>query len=318
MMFIIRRLLLTIPILLLVSIMTFSLIHMIPGDPARVILGEEATPEAYAALRTELGLDQPIVVQYFSWLGKVVTGDLGISITDRVPVADLIMQRLPATVELTIGTFLVAILIAFPAGILAAVRRGTWIDYTSTFTALGGMSIPSFWLAMMMIIFFAVENQWLPSSGYVPFSENPTQNLMAMILPCLATGLRESAVLMRMLRSSLLDVVSMDFIRTAKAKGLNEARTILGHALRNAMVPVVTTSGLMIAGLLGGLVITESIFSIPGFGRLIVESVFKRDYVTVQGAILVSAILVVLVNLIVDILYAVIDPRIKAGKGAGE
>ncbi|EJL20160.1 ABC-type dipeptide/oligopeptide/nickel transport system, permease component [Brevibacillus sp. BC25] len=317
-MFIIRRLLLTIPILLLVSIMTFSLIHMIPGDPARVILGEEATPEAYAALRTELGLDQPIVVQYFSWLGKVVTGDLGISITDRVPVADLIMQRLPATVELTIGTFLVAILIAFPAGILAAVRRGTWIDYTSTFTALGGMSIPSFWLAMMMIIFFAVENQWLPSSGYVPFSENPTQNLMAMILPCLATGLRESAVLMRMLRSSLLDVVSMDFIRTAKAKGLNEARTILGHALRNAMVPVVTTSGLMIAGLLGGLVITESIFSIPGFGRLIVESVFKRDYVTVQGAILVSAILVVLVNLIVDILYAVIDPRIKAGKGAGE
>jgi len=301
-----------------VSIMTFSLIHMIPGDPARVILGQEATPEAYQALRSELGLDQPIVVQYFSWLGKVIQGDLGISITDRVPVSQLIMQRLPATVELTIGTFLVAILIAFPAGILAAVRRGTWIDYTSTFTALGGMSIPSFWLAMMMIIFFAVNNQWLPSSGYVPFLENPTQNLLAMVLPCLATGLRESAVLMRMLRSSLLDVVSMDFIRTAKAKGLNEARTILGHALRNAMVPVVTTSGLMIAGLLGGLVITESIFSIPGFGRLIVESVFKRDYVTVQGAILVSAVLVVIVNLAVDILYAVIDPRIKAGKGAGE
>jgi len=318
MMFILRRLLLTIPILLLVSIMTFSLIHMIPGDPARVILGQEATPEAYQALRTELGLDKPIVEQYFSWLGKVVTGDLGMSITDRVPVIDLIIQRLPATVELTIGTFLVAILIAFPAGILAAVRRGTWVDYTSTFAALGGMSIPSFWLAMMMIIFFAVENQWLPSSGYVPFSENPAQNLMAMILPCVATGLRESAVLMRMLRSSLLDVVGMDFIRTAKAKGLNEARTILGHALRNAMVPVITTSGLMIAGLLGGLVITESIFSIPGFGRLIVESVFKRDYVTVQGAILVSAILVVLVNLVVDILYAVIDPRIKSGKGAGD
>ncbi len=317
-MFVVRRLLLTIPILLLVSIMTFSLIHLIPGDPARVILGQEATPEAYAALRAELGLDKPIVVQYFSWLGKVLQGDLGISITDRVPVSQLIMQRLPATVELTIGTFLVAILIAFPTGILAAVRRGTWVDYTSTFAALGGMSIPSFWLAMMLIIYFAVENQWLPSSGYVPFSEDPVRNLMAMILPCLATGLRESAVLMRMIRSSLLDVVNMDFIRTAKAKGLNEARTILGHALRNAMIPVVTTSGLMIAGLLGGLVITESIFSIPGFGRLIVESVFKRDYVTVQGAILVSAVLVVLVNLIVDILYAVIDPRIKAGKGAGE
>ncbi|MGI6186782.1 MAG: ABC transporter permease, partial [Brevibacillus sp.] len=163
---------------------------------------------------------------------------------------------------------------------------------------------------------FAVENQWLPSSGYVPFSENPVQNIMAMILPCLATGLRESAVLMRMLRSSLLEVINMDFIRTAKAKGLNEVRTVLGHALRNALIPVVTTSGLMIAGLLGGLVITESIFSIPGFGRLIVESVFKRDYVTVQGAILVSAMLVVVVNLAVDLLYAVIDPRIKAGKGA--
>jgi peptide/nickel transport system permease protein len=313
--FLVRRLLLTIPILFLVSILTFSLIHMIPGDPARVILGQEATPEAYESLRAELGLDKPIVVQYVTWVGNVVTGDLGLSITDRVPVTELIFQRLPATVELTIGTFVVALLIAFPAGILAAVRRGTVIDYTSTFIALGGMSIPSFWLAMMAIIYFSVELGWLPASGYVPFSENPVQNLMAMILPCLATGLRESAVLMRMLRSSLLEVVNMDFVRTAKAKGLNEVKTILGHVLRNAMIPVVTTSGLMIAGLLGGLVITESIFSIPGFGRLIVESVFKRDYVTVQGAILVSAVLVVFVNLIVDILYAVIDPRIKAEKG---
>ncbi|NWQ41848.1 ABC transporter permease [Bacillus sp. EB106-08-02-XG196] len=313
--FLVRRLLLTIPILFLVSILTFSLIHMIPGDPARVILGQEATPEAYESLRAELGLNKPIVVQYVTWVGNVVTGDLGLSITDRVPVTELIFQRLPATVELTIGTFVVALLIAFPAGILAAVRRGTAIDYTSTFIALGGMSIPSFWLAMMAIIYFSVELGWLPASGYVPFSENPVQNLMAMILPCLATGLRESAVLMRMLRSSLLEVVNMDFVRTAKAKGLNEVRTILGHVLRNAMIPVVTTSGLMIAGLLGGLVITESIFSIPGFGRLIVESVFKRDYVTVQGAILVSAVLVVFVNLIVDILYAVIDPRIKAEKG---
>ncbi|WP_094700750.1 ABC transporter permease [Brevibacillus laterosporus] len=315
MMFAIKRLLLTIPILLLVSIMTFSLIHMIPGDPARVILGQEATPEAYEALRTELGLDKPIVVQYVSWLGHVVTGDLGISITDRVPVSELIAQRLPATIELTIGTFLFALVIAVPTGILAAVRRNTWIDYASSFTALGGMSIPSFWLAMMAIIYFSVENQWLPSSGYVPFSEDPKANVMAMILPCMVTGLRESAMLMRMLRSSLVEVVHMDFVRTAKAKGLNEIRMILGHALRNALIPVVTTSGLMIAGLLGGLVITESIFSIPGFGRLIVESVFKRDYVTVQGAILVSAVLVVAVNLLVDLLYAVIDPRIKAGKG---
>jgi peptide/nickel transport system permease protein len=313
--FLVRRLLLTIPILFLVSVLTFSLIHLIPGDPARVILGQEATPEAYQSLRAELGLDKPIIVQYFTWLGHVMTGNLGISITDRVPVTELISQRLPATVELTIGTFVVALLIAFPAGILAAVRRGTVLDYTSTFVALGGMSIPSFWLAMMAIIYFSVNLGWLPASGYVPITDNPAQNLLAMILPCLATGLRESAVLMRMLRSSLLEVVNMDFVRTAKAKGLNEVKTILGHVLRNAMIPVVTTSGLMIAGLLGGLVITESIFSIPGFGRLIVESVFKRDYVTVQGAILVSAVLVVGVNLVVDLLYAVIDPRIKAGKG---
>lgn len=314
--FFIRRLLLTIPILFLVSIMTFSLIHLIPGDPARVILGEEATPEAYQSLRQELGLDKPIVIQYFSWLGNVLQGDLGMSITDHVPVTDLIFQRLGPTIELTIGTFIVAILIAFPAGIFAAVKKGTVIDYTSTFVALGGMSIPNFWFAMMAIIYFSVQLGWFPASGYVSFFENPVLNIMGMILPCLTTGLRESAVLMRMLRSTLLEVVHMDFVRTAKAKGLSEMNTILGHVLRNAMIPVVTTSGLMIAELLGGLVITESVFSIPGFGRLIVESVFKRDYVTVQGAILFSAFLVVLVNLVVDLLYAIIDPRIKSERGA--
>lgn len=316
MMYVVKRILLAIPILFLVSIMTFSLIHMIPGDPARVILGQEATPEAYASLRAELGLDKPIVEQYFTWLGKILRGDLGTSITDHVPVSELIAQRLPATIQLTIGTFIVALIIAIPAGILAAVRRNTWLDYLSSFGALGGMSIPNFWLAMMLIIYFTVENNWLPSSGYVSFFEDPKANIMALILPCIATGLRESAVLMRMLRSSLLEVVNMDFVRTAKAKGLNEWATIFRHVLRNALIPVVTTSGLLIAGLLGGLVITESIFSIPGFGRLIVESVFKRDYVTVQGAILVSALLVVAVNIIVDLLYAVIDPRIKSGKGA--
>ncbi|WP_274651969.1 ABC transporter permease [Paenibacillus humicola] len=317
MVFFIRRLLLTIPILFLVSVMTFILIHLIPGDPARVILGQEATPEAYAALRHQLGLDQPLIVQYFRWLGGVLHGNLGMSITDHVPVSALIAQRLPVTIELTIGTFLVAALIAFPAGILAAVRKRTWVDYTGSFAALGGMSIPSFWLAIMAIIYFSVKHHWLPSSGYTPLSHSVSQNLIGMILPCFATGVRESAVLMRMLRSSLIDVSTMDFVRTAKAKGLGEARIVLGHVLRNAMIPVVTTSGLLVAGLLGGLVITESIFSIPGFGRLIVESVFKRDYVTVQGAVLVSALLVVIVNLCVDLLYAAIDSRIKLGK-AGE
>ena len=309
--YILKRLAMTIPILFLVSVMTFSLIHLIPGDPIRVILGEEASQETYNALRTQLGFDRPLVVQYFSWLGRVLQGDLGQSITDHVPVMDLIGQRIMPTIQLALGSFAVAILIAFPAGILAAVRRGRALDYFCSLGGLAGMSIPSFWLSMMLIIFFAVQLQWLPASGYTPFSVSPWQNITALLLPCLATGLRESAVLMRMLRASLLEVVNQDYIRTAKAKGVSETGLIIKHALRNALIPVVTASGLIMAGLLGGLVITESIFSIPGFGRLIIESVFKRDYVTVQGAILVSAMMVVLVNVLVDILYAVIDPRVK-------
>ncbi len=274
--YVIRRLILTIPILLLVSIMVFSLLQLIPGDPATVILGQEATPEAKAALRRELGLDRPIVMQYFSWLGKVVQGDLGRSLVDRSPVIEHIAQRLPATLELTLGTFIIALLIAVPTGLLSATRRGGWTDVFSTLFALGGMSIPSFWLAMMFIIFFAVKLQWFPASGYVPFSENPRANLTAMFLPMLATGIRESAVLMRMLRSSMLEVLHSDYVRTARGKGLAEGKVVLRHALRNALVPVITSSGLIVAGLLGGLVITETIFSIPGFGRLIVESIFAR------------------------------------------
>ena len=314
--YVIRRLILTIPILLLVSIMVFSLLQLIPGDPATVILGQEATPEAKAALRHELGLDRPLVVQYLSWLGRVVRGDLGRSLVDRSPVIEHIAQRLPVTLELTLGTFIVALLIAVPTGILSATRRGGFTDLASTLFALGGMSVPSFWLAMMFIILFAVKLQWLPASGYVPFSEDPRANLTAMLMPMVATGIRESAVLMRMLRSSMLEVLHSDYVRTARGKGLGQVTVVLRHALRNALVPVITSSGLLVAGLLGGLVITETIFSIPGFGRLIVESIFARDFVMVQGAILVSALMVVVVNLIVDMLYALIDPRIKLSKGA--
>lgn len=315
--YLLRRLLLAIPVILLVTIMVFSLMHLIPGDPATVILGQEATPEAVAAMRAQLGLDRPIVIQYLTWLWGVLHGDLGRSLVDHTPVAKLILQRLPATLELTVGTFVIALLIALPAGIFSAARRGTWIDYLSSGFALGGMSIPHFWLGMMFIVLFAVKLGWLPASGYVPFTQNPAANMMAMIMPMVATGLREAAVLMRMVRSSLLEVLDADYVRTAYSKGLKEKTVILDHALKNAFVPVLTSSGLMIAGLLGGLVITESIFSIPGYGKLIVDSIFTRDFVTVQGAILVSALLVVLVNLIVDLLYTVIDPRIKLGKGAG-
>jgi len=313
---VLRRLALSIPILLLVSIMVFSLIHLIPGDPVTVMLGQEATPEVKQALRHELGLDRPLVIQYFVWLGRVVRGDLGRSLVDRTSVLDQIRLRLPATIELAIGAFLIALLIAIPAGVLSATRRGSLVDHTSTVLALGGLSLPSFWLAMLLIIVFAVKLQWLPASGYVPFFENPRANLTAMILPMFATGIRESAFLMRMLRSSMLEVLHADYVRTARAKGLRERAVVLRHALRNGLVPVVTSSGLIIAGLLGGLVITESIFSIPGFGRLIVDAIFQRDFITVQGAILVSAVLVVLVNLVVDLLLVLIDPRIKQGGSA--
>jgi peptide/nickel transport system permease protein len=293
--------------------MVFSLIHLIPGDPVTVMLGQEATPEVKQALRHELGLDQPLVIQYVVWLGRVVRGDLGRSLVDRTSVLDQIRLRLPATIELAIGAFLIALLIAIPAGVLSATRRGSAVDYASTVFALGGLSLPSFWLAMLLIIVFAVKLQWLPASGYVPFFENPRANLTAMLLPMFATGIRESAFLMRMLRSSMLEVLHADYVRTARAKGLRERAVVLRHALRNGLVPVVTSSGLIIAGLLGGLVITESIFSIPGFGRLIVDAIFQRDFITVQGAILVSAVLVVVVNLVVDLLLVLIDPRIQRG-----
>lgn len=309
--FIIRRILATIPVLFLVTLMVFSLIHLIPGDAATAVLGEEATPQAKAMLDHELGLDKPWPVQYITWLWHVLHGDLGRSLIDHTSVAQTIGQRLPVTIELALASFLVALVIAVPAGILAATYRGKFADYVSTAVAFAGMSIPPFWLAIMLIIFFAVRLRWLPASGFVPISQDPKANLQAMLLPAVATGFRESAVIMRMLRSSLLEVLGMEYIRTAKAKGVRRWTVIMRHATRNALVPVITTSGLSIAGLLGGLVLTETVFSIPGFGRLIVQAVFDRDFITVQGAVLVSALLVILVNLLVDVAYAVLDPRIS-------
>jgi peptide/nickel transport system permease protein len=308
--FLIRRLLLTLPILFIVSVVCFSLINLIPGDPATVILGPEATEQAKEQMRERLGLDKPIVVQYVDWLGGVLHGDLGKSLVDGTPVSQLILQRLPVTLELALGTFLVSLTIAVVAGILSASKRGTWVDYVSTGFALGGISIPHFWLGMMFIIIFAVNLGWLPASGYVPFFEDPAANIAVMILPILATGLRESAELMRMLRSSLLEELGSDYVRTAFSKGLSRRVVVIRHAVRNALIPFVTASGLQIAALLGGLVVTEQVFQLPGVGRLIVESILERDYTVVQGAVLTVTVIVILINVLVDLLYAVIDPRI--------
>lgn len=311
-----KRVLTTIPVLFILSVMVFSLIHLIPGDPAQVILGQDATPAALAALRAKLGLNENIFAQYWNWLGHVVVGNLGNSLLDGESVSHLIFQRLPVTLELAIGTFIIALLIAFPLGILAAVYRGRWLDGTALFTATIGISVPPFWLGILLLLLFTVKIHLFPSSGYVPIWQNPGRNLSVMILPMLSTGFREAAVLMRMLRSTILEVLHEDYVRTAKAKGLSGWAIIVHHALRNALIPVMTMGGLQLAGLLGGLVITETIFSLPGFGSLLVQSVFSRDYTTVQGAALVAALAVILVNLIVDVLYGVVDPRIRLGKKA--
>jgi peptide/nickel transport system permease protein len=305
-----KRILLVIPTLLLVSMVIFSLLALLPGDPVTAILGLEATPEAALAMRLRLGLDDPLVVQYGRWLWALLHGDLGRSFIDNTPVLDSLLQRLPVTMELAFGSFMVALLIALPTGILAAARPNGIANSISTFIALFGMSVPHFWLGMMFIVLFAVNLGWLPASGYVPFSEDWRGNLLAMIMPMVATGLRESAILMRMIRSSLLEVLNEDYIRTAFSKGLKDWQVVLGHGLRNAMIPVVTASGLMVSGMLGGLVITESIFGIPGMGKMIVDAIFQRDYVMVQAGVLAAALMVVMVNLAVDLLYSVIDPRI--------
>ena len=309
--FLVRRLLLTLPILFIVSVICFSMINLIPGDPATVILGPEATEQAKEQMRERLDLNEPIPVQYLDWLGGVLRGDLGESLIDQTPVSQLILQRLPVTIELALGTFAVSLTIAVVAGILSASRRGTWVDYLSTGIALGGISIPHFWLGMMFIIIFAVNLGILPASGYVPLFQNPVANLTAMVLPVFATGLRESAELTRMLRSSLLEELGSDYVRTAFSKGLSRRVVVIKHAVRNALVPFVTASGLQIAGLLGGLVVTETVFQLPGLGRLVVESIENRDFTTVQGAVLTITMVVVLVNVLVDVLYAVIDPRIS-------
>lgn len=291
--------------------MVFSMINLLPGDPATVILGAEAPEASKEAMREELGLDDPLPVQYVEWVGGVLQADFGNSLVDDIPVLTLILQRLPATIELAIGAFLVSFIISIVAGILSASRRGTWVDYTCSVFALAGVSIPHFWLGMMFIIVFAVSLGWFPASGYEPLFESPVANLSAMVLPALATGLRDSGDLTRLLRSSLLEELGSDYIRTAFSKGLSERVVVIRHAVRNALIPFVTASGIQVAGLLGGLVVTETVFQIPGLGRLVVESILNRDYTTVQGSVLMIALIVIMVNLAVDLLYALIDPRTR-------
>jgi peptide/nickel transport system permease protein len=309
--YILRRLLQMIPVLFLVSLIVFSLIHLTPGDPATSMLGEEATPEAVAALRQKLGLDRSLPEQYVRWLGAVMQGDLGRSIRSNQPVSQAIMDRLPVTIELSLIAVLISLAIAIPTGIISAMRRNSAIDTTSTTVALLGVSLPNFFLAILLIFLFSLKLGWLPPIGYTPFLDNPAENLKRMLMPAITLGTALAAIVMRMTRSSLLEVLDQDYVRTARAKGLTESSMVRRHALRNAMIPVVTVVGLQVGGLLGGAIITESIFVLPGIGRLLVDSILQRDFPLVQGVVRFAALAFLLANLAVDLLYAFLDPRIR-------
>jgi peptide/nickel transport system permease protein len=309
--YVLRRLIQMIPVMFLVSLIVFSLLHLTPGDPATSMLGEEATPEAVAALRARMGLDDPLPIQYVNWLSSVLQGDLGRSIRSNQPVSEAIFDRLPVTIELSLLSVLISLAIALPAGIIAAMRRNSPLDTTTTVTALLGVSLPNFFLAILLIYLLSLKLGWLPPIGYTPFLDDPVDNLKKMIMPAITLGTALSAIVMRMTRSSLLEVLDQDHVRTARAKGLSEARVIQRHALRNALIPVVTVVGLQIGGLLGGAIITESIFVLPGIGRLLVDSIFQRDFPLVQGVVLFASLAFLLTNLLVDLLYAALDPRIR-------
>jgi len=310
--YILQRILQMIPVMVLASIISFSIIFLLPGDPALLILGDQlaSNREVYEAKRHELGLDRPVPVQYLDWLSKTVRGDLGLSTRDRQPVTQGIIERVPVTLELTLLGMVLGLLIALPTGIISALKPGSKADIVGSLAAFGGIAIPHFWLGILLIYAMAVVLRVLPPSGYVPFSEDPVQNLTRMIMPAVTLGAGLAAVLMRQVRSSLLEVLHQDYMTTARAKGLGQRVVVLRHALKNGLIPVVTVIGLQIGILFGGAVITESIFSIPGIGRWAVDSITTRDFPVVQAVSLVMAIGVLLANLIADITYAYIDPRI--------
>jgi peptide/nickel transport system permease protein len=308
--YIVNRLISMLPVMFLVSVVVFFIVHLTPGDPALVMLGEEVNPQTLAALRHDLGLDLPIPVQYAMWAGNVLRGDLGHSIRNHQPVADAIIQRLPTTVELAFFAMLISLLIAIPTGILSATRRGSGSDILATTLALLGVSMPNFFLAILLIFVFSLNLRWFPPIGFTPIFENPTANLKGMVLPAITLGAATAAIVARLTRSSLLEVLNLEYIRTARAKGLNERVVIWIHALKNAMIPVLTIVGLQVGTLLGGAIITETVFVLPGVGRLAVDSIFSRDFPVLQGVVLFLSVVYMFTNLAVDVLYAFLDPRI--------
>ena len=312
--FILRRLAQLLPVLLIASTGIWAMIYAVPGDPVAVIVGENGTPEQMQAVRERLGLDKPVIVQYFSWLGNALQGDLGVSIQNREPVRDLIAQRVPATIQLGIAATLVGLLLGIPVAVISALRPNSWIDRSLSGWSALALGVPTFWLGILLILLFAVYLKWLPAaSTYVSFAESPWQAVQNLLLPAFTLGIYVSGIFARFLRASLLGELKADYVRTARSKGLRERDVVGRHVMRNALLPFVTIVGLMMANFIGGSVVTESVFTYPGLGRLLIQAISTRDYPLIQGCILFILLVFVLINLLVDVLYAYIDPRIDYG-----
>ena len=309
--YVLRRLLLMVPVAFLVTVGVFMLIHLSPGDPALIMLGEDRSPDAIAAIHKELGLDQPLYVQYVIWLGHIVRGDWGRSITTHEPVATAITERLPATLELGSVALVWSLLVAIPLGTIAAVRRGSLTDQIATGITVAGVSIPNFFIGIVLIFLLSVTLRLFPFGGYVPLTVDPLESLRHVALPAIALGTAGAAINMRFTRSSMIEVLNNDYIRTARAKGASWRRVVFVHALKNALIPVVTIVGLQIGGIIEGAVVTETVFTWPGVGRLAVESIFNHDYTVIQGIVLIAAFSYMVANLLVDLVYGWLDPRIS-------
>ena len=309
--FLLRRLASLLPTLILVSMLIFGLQQLLPGDPAKILAGEDQDPQVIAYLQAKLHLDEPLPVRYGYWVWGVLQGDLGESVRTQLPVLDLILQKLPVTLELAVLAFLVAVLIGIPAGVVSAGARGSAWDHGANLFALWGLSTPNFWLGILLIMLFSVQLGWLPASGYVSPFEDLAGNLAAMAMPAFVLGNAIAAVLMRHTRSAMLQVMSSDYVRTARAKGLSERAVVIKHALRNALTPIITLGALELGTLLSGAVLTEQVFTIPGFGKLIVDAVFNRDYAVVQGVVLFTATTYILLNLLADLAYFWVNPRLR-------
>jgi peptide/nickel transport system permease protein len=309
--FLARRLALVLPTLFFVSLLIFGLQQLLPGDPALALAGEDRDPSVIAYLQQKYHLDEPLPVRYLLWARGVLAGDLGESIRIKRPVLDLVIEKLPVSGELAAFAILIALSIGVPMGVLSAVNHGTVVDYAATMTALWGLSIPNFWLGILLILLFSVTLGLLPASGFVSPAESLSHNLATLVMPAFVLGNAIAAAMMRHTRSAMLGVLSADYVRTARAKGLSEARVVLHHALRNALIPVITLAALDFGALLSGAVLTEQVFTIPGFGKLIVDAVFNRDYAVVQGVVLCTALAYIVLNLLADIAYVLVNPRLR-------